>query len=336
VGYDGPTYTTGQAVVWTNTGTWGVAALPTLAGADTNGTEAKSYAYGINNSNIVAGFSHILINTTQFTNAVTWTYNGSSWAVNDLINRSLAENLTGRAWTQAVNSSGLAVGASMLASFPDVNQYAAYFSGGKAIKLSLPYTGPAGRVDTAWGINDSGVIVGSSATGDSTTAANHAFIYDNANGLRDMNTEFASMIPSGWTLTAARGIDNNGDIVGYMYNGTAYRGFLLAAATPLPGDANLDGTVNITDLSKVLTNYDKTGMTWGEGDFNGDGTVNISDLSNVLTNYDKTATAAGIKAVPEPSALVLLAAGAGGLLSCLWRRWRSYSYSYSGAKEMIR
>ena len=30
-------------------------------------------------------------------------------------------------------------------------------------------------------------------------------------------------------------------------------------AALMPGDANGDGTVNINDLSKVLTNYDKTG-----------------------------------------------------------------------------
>ena len=85
--------------------------------------------------------------------------------------------------------------------------------------------------------------------------------------------------------------------------------FLLKPA--MPGDANLDGTVNINDLSKVLTNYDKTGMTWADGDFNGDGTVNISDLSIVLTNYDKTCggVAAGIRAVPEPSALLLVGRG---------------------------
>jgi hypothetical protein len=64
---------------------------------------------------------------------------------------------------------------------------------------------------------------------------------------------------------------------------------------------------SIADLSKVLTNYDKSSMQWADGDFNGDGTVNISDLSVVLTNYDKTASlsAAGIAAVPEPAAGVL-------------------------------
>ena len=44
-----------------------------------------------------------------------------------------------------------------------------------------------------------------------------------------------------------------------------------------------------------------TGLAWAQGDFDGDGTVNISDLSNVLTNYDKSsgASAGGIAAAAE-------------------------------------
>ena len=92
----------------------------------------------------------------------------------------------------------------------------------------------------------------------------------------------------------------------------------------MAGDANIDGTVDINDLSKVLTEDDKTGMTWADGDFDGNGIVNINDLSKVLTNYDKksSACAAGIKAVPEPSGLVLLAVSLCGLLAYGRRRRR--------------
>jgi hypothetical protein len=98
----------------------------------------------------------------------------------------------------------------------------------------------------------------------------------------------------------------------------SYSGVQLLAQIPpalMPGDANGDGTVDIADLSVLLSNYDKTGMTWSQGDFNADGTVDISDLSNVLTNYDKTASSplAGCKAVPEPSTLLLAAFGAAAL-----------------------
>ena len=155
-------------------------------------------------------------------------------------------------------------------------------------------------------INNAGQVAGEYDTGGGVY---HAAIWDRAGGLRDLNTVFAAVLPAGFVLNAATAINNYGYIAGYGtdWQGTPSRCFCFSA---MPGDANLDGTVNISDLSKVLTNYDKTGMTWADGDFNGDGTVNISDLSNVLTNYDKTAgaSAAGIKAVPEPSSMVLLSA----------------------------
>ena len=85
-------------------------------------------------------------------------------------------------------------------------------------------------------------------------------------------------------------------------------GFRVAQLPSLPGDANGDGTVNITDLSILLANFDKTGMTWSQGDFNGDGTVNIADLSHPAgqLRQDRWGVRCGIKAVPEPSTLLLL------------------------------
>ena len=64
-------------------------------------------------------------------------------------------------------------------------------------------------------------------------------------------------------------------------------GFLLTPA--LPGDANLDGSVDGTDLNTVLSNYGVTsGPTWAMGDFNGDGAVDGTDLNIVLSNYGAT------------------------------------------------
>jgi C1A family cysteine protease len=102
-------------------------------------------------------------------------------------------------------------------------------------------------------------------------------------------------------------------------------GVTAAPVVHFPGDANLDGKVDIADLSILLTNFDKPGMSWSQGDFDNNGTVDIADLSNLLTNFDKTAgsSAGGVTPVPEPSALVVLGTGAAGLLAYRWRRLRA-------------
>jgi hypothetical protein len=54
----------------------------------------------------------------------------------------------------------------------------------------------------------------------------------------------------------------------------------------ISGDANLNGTVNVSDLSLLAANYGMTsGATWAMGDFTGEGAVNVSDLSLLAANY---------------------------------------------------
>ncbi len=109
----------------------------------------------------------------------------------------------------------------------------------------------------------------------------------------------------------------------------------------LAGDANLDGTVNNTDLVALLTHFDLSGQTQATGDFNGDGTVNNTDLVALLTDYaqslpgdfaikpaDDIGGAAdslgGSAPVPEAGTLGVLVAGAAMLLKPR-RRKRSFS-----------
>jgi hypothetical protein len=92
----------------------------------------------------------------------------------------------------------------------------------------------------------------------------------------------------------------------------------IASELTLNGDANGDGTVNGADLNTVLSNFNKTGMTWAQGDFNGDGTVNGADLNTVLSNFNQSLYLSGsssvVAAVPEPSNLLLAAVGLAGWL----------------------
>ena len=145
----------------------------------------------------------------------------------------------------------------------------------------------------------------------------HAFLYNGS--MTDLN---ALISPSlGWTLTYAYAVNAAGQIAGVGTNASGQTDALLL--TPqIPGDANLDGTVDINDLTVVLSNYGARGATWWQGDFNGDGKVDINDLTIVLSHYGQSVAApgGGPTAVPEPGTLIALAAGLAGLLVCVWRQ----------------
>jgi hypothetical protein len=101
------------------------------------------------------------------------------------------------------------------------------------------------------------------------------------------------------------------DSTGYDYE----NGFISPTG---PGDANLDGRVDINDLTIVLDNYGNTGQTWTQGCMDGDprGAVDINDLTIVLDNYGRSygASLGPGSAVPEPTSLLLLAMGVMSLL----------------------
>jgi hypothetical protein len=74
----------------------------------------------------------------------------------------------------------------------------------------------------------------------------------------------------------------------------------VSVVDAIRGDANLDGTVGFNDLSIVLTNYNKTGVTWSQGDFTGDGVVDINDVIILLTNYNESVGLSGIETKVSP------------------------------------
>jgi probable HAF family extracellular repeat protein len=180
----------------------------------------------------------------------------------------------------------------------------------------------AGPESDAEAINSAGVVVGYSNI-DTTSSVTHGFIYSGG-AMTDVNT---LLVPAaaGWVINKATGINDSGVIIGDATNSAgATQAVLLTPA--VSGDANLDGKVDINDLTIVLAHYNATGATWSAGDFVGDGRVDINDLTIVLANYNKTmgAAAAGApSAVPEPCTLaLLLAAGLLALAVCGRRNWR--------------
>ncbi|MCP3136709.1 VWA domain-containing protein [Pyxidicoccus xibeiensis] len=65
-----------------------------------------------------------------------------------------------------------------------------------------------------------------------------------------------------------------------------------AQATPLPGDANRDGCVNVSDRSLVLSLYNKPVPPGTPSDFNRNLVVDASDHQTVVNNYGRGCIAA--------------------------------------------
>ena len=91
----------------------------------------------------------------------------------------------------------------------------------------------------------------------------------------------------------------------------------------LLGDSNIDGHVDLTDLSTVLNNFGSATLDWTSGNFDGGATIDLTDLSDVLNNFGATNPGASLApavaaATPEPASLAL--AGTGTLLLMMRRR----------------
>jgi len=76
----------------------------------------------------------------------------------------------------------------------------------------------------------------------------------------------------------------------------------------VPGDANVDGRVDVFDLAALANHYGGPGG-WNDGDFTRDGNVDVYDLAVMANNYVGTGGRPGAT-VPEPAGLAVLCAGA--------------------------
>ncbi len=90
-----------------------------------------------------------------------------------------------------------------------------------------------------------------------------------------------------------------------------------------PGDATLDTITDVRDFNVWNTNKFTSGTDWITGDFDGNGVTDVRDFNiwntNKFTSVNSPAPPAGGQ-VPEPSTLILLAAGLVGLLAIRRRR----------------
>ncbi len=113
------------------------------------------------------------------------------------------------------------------------------------------------------------------------------------------------------------GVADDMDVNQWLSEAATHNGFSQAY---LPGDSNLDGSVDATDLNNLALNWrkDEDVAAWSAGDFKADGVVDSADLNELALNWQQSIPAGGAP-VPEPSALFLTVVG----LAVIWRRFRS-------------
>ena len=146
-----------------------------------------------------------------------------------------------------------------------------------------------GTSSTAYGINNSGQVVGYATTGGD--AAAHAFLYSGGS-MQDLGTALDG------TYSDAIGINNSGQVVGdsdgsaFLYTGNGPIQDLNTLVSPTSG-WTLEYAYGVNDMGQIV----------------GQGQIGGHTHAFLLTPI-----------VPEPSTLVLLAAGAVGLLGFAWRR----------------
>ena len=95
-------------------------------------------------------------------------------------------------------------------------------------------------------------------------------------------------------------------LIDAVNRGSQNADYVLSGTVPLPvefeiddyienvlgtirGDANLDQTVNASDLNQVGIHWQRSGCGgWAGGDFNGDNIVNVSDLNTLALNWQRS------------------------------------------------
>ena len=107
-----------------------------------------------------------------------------------------------------------------------------------------------------------------------------------------------SLSAAGLVDPAGNQLDGNGDgVAGDDFSGPS---FLVG----IPGDTNLDGSINGDDFVKLAVNYtgtDGTGKNWLQGDFDGDGDVDGDDFVALAVNYTGSPTGAQTSSSSAPS-----------------------------------
>lgn len=183
----------------------------------------------------------------------------------------------------------------------------AVLSGGGTLKVASLAIDSGKALD----VGDEALVVDYS--GASPRAALEALVAAGFAGGTGAGTGIRSSLTS---ATRAVGIAEAGETgFGGVFNGHTLDSTSLIIRYTLLGDADLSGSVNIGDFSRLGAGFNLPGR-WATGDFNLDGTVGIGDFSLLAANFNQSlAPSARGGSVPEPTCGLLLANAAALLVA---------------------
>jgi len=134
--------------------------------------------------------------------------------------------------------------------------------------------------------NDMAILYGSGTSPLTTVNADISEAYDNK--LWDkpgLTSSIAKTMPS----VTALGFGEASTLGFSTFDGLTLGGNAVVVKYTLVGDANLDGTVNLADYNKMLSNFNATsGATWTGGSFDYSGSVGLADYNDVIHNFNQT------------------------------------------------
>jgi probable HAF family extracellular repeat protein len=294
----------------------GMVSLGSLTGSG----RSEATAISGNGSTIVGSSSSTLPTAGLFGEAFVWTEAGGMKGLGHL--NAEAEGFVGSIAYDVSENGGVVVGVSSVLQGTGLASSEAFRWTESSGMVSLGDLPGDGVYSSAFGVSgDGSIIIGSGRTG----AGERAFIWDETNKMRELQAVLTQdyglgAALSGWTLNSATAISADGMVlagVGRNPQGQTEGWYVDLNMTLIPGDANADGKVDLTDFGILKSNFG-TGTTLAEGDFTGDGKIDLSDFGVLKANFGQTAAAAA--AVPEPNTLLLSALAATGLLACRRRR----------------
>lgn len=239
----------------------------------------ESGAFMVNANNKVVGWANLATGGYH-----AFMYDWASKTMNDL-----GALPTGSlSCAQGVNDNDVVVGYAGVNG--DADYHAFSYSGGTMTDLGTL----GGTNSQAWSVNNTGVIVGSSDV--LLGGGTHPFMYSNG-----VITDLFGVMPYPVGMHEAYGINDAGDIVGTLYTGMGYAGFVYDGST-------------IYDVNTLLSSNPGNLNVWSIFDINNNG-----QMVGYAFNSLNQGRAVLLTPVPEPATLTLLVLAAVAAL-CRKRR----------------